>query len=193
MGSVTVVTPPTEYPVSLASAKAMLLVDHSADDALITSLVAAATAEVEEQASRSLVTQTLRLALDGWPADGVIRLWRPPVQSVTSVQYYDADGVLQTMPATDYVAVLDVSPPVIVPAPGKSWTGSLRSFSAVRVTYVAGYGNAATVAAAAADLVALLMGLVAVDYENRDSISSQAMQQRNRLVAALQARHGWAT
>lgn len=191
MGSVTVVTPPTEYPVSLASAKAMLLVDHSADDALIGSLIAAATAEVQEQASRSLVTQTLRLALDGWPADGVIRLWRPPVQSVTSVQYYDGDGALQTVPNTDYVAVLDVSPPVIVPAPGKSWAGSLRAFSAVRVTYVAGYGDAATVATAAADLVGLLMGLVAVDYENRDSMSNQAMQQRDRLVAALQARYGW--
>ncbi len=137
---------------------------------------------------------TLRLALDGWPADdGVIRLWRPPVQSVTSVQYYDADGALQTVPDTDYVAVLDVSPPVIVPAPGKNWAGSLRAFSAVRVTYIAGYGNAAAVAANAADLVGLIMGLVAVDYENRDGMTSQAMQQRNRLVAALQARHGWAT
>ncbi len=56
MGSVTVVTPPTEYPVSLASAKSMLLVDHSADDALITAPVAAATAEAQEQASRSMVT-----------------------------------------------------------------------------------------------------------------------------------------
>lgn len=190
--SLTVVTPPATPVLSTAEAKAALLVEHDADDALIDRLVAAATAEAQEQASRSLVTQTLRLALDCWPADGVIRLWRPPVQSVTSVQYIDAGGVQQTVPATDYTAVLDVSPPLIVPAPGRSWPGGLRSFSAVRVTYVAGYGTAAQVAQAAPDLVALILGLVAVDYEHREALGSQAMQQRDRLVAALQAKHGWA-
>lgn len=190
--SLTVVTPPATPLVSTAEAKQALLVEHDADDALIDRLVAAATAEAQEQASRSLMTQTLRLALDGWPPDGVIRLWRPPVQSVTSVQYTDAAGVQQTVPAGDYVAVLDVSPPLLVPAPGKSWPGGLRSFSAVRVTYVAGYGTAAQVAAAAPDIVALILGLVAVDYENREALSAQANQQRSRIVAALQAKHGWA-
>lgn len=191
--SITVVTPAAAPVVSTAEAKQALLVEHNADDALIDRLVAAATAEAQEQASRSLVTQTLRLALDCWPADGVVRLWRPPVQSVTSVQYYDAAGVQQTIPATDYVAVLDVSPPILVPAPGHSWPGSLRAVSPIRITYVAGYGNAVQVAVAAPDIVALILGLVAVDYENREALGAQAMQQRDRLVAALQAKHGWAT
>jgi len=191
--SVTVVAAPAMPVVSTVDAKRALLVEHDADDALIDRLVAAATAEAQEQAGRSLVTQTLRLALDCWPANGIIRLWRPPVQSVTSVQYYDASGVQQTVPATDYVAVLDVSPPILIPAPGRSWPGGLRAVSPIRITYVAGYGNAAQTAAAVPDIVALILGLTAVDYENREALGAQANQQRDRLIAALQAKHGWAT
>lgn len=190
--SLTVVAPPAEAVVALADVKGALRVEHAADDALIGRLLAAATEEAQQQAARSLVSQSLRLALEGWPGDGVIRLWRPPVQSVTSVQFYDADGVLRTVDAAEYVAVLDVWPPFVAPAPGRGWPSGLRPFSAVRVTYVAGYGSAAQVALAAPDLVLLILGLVAVDYEFREGLTAEGLVQRSRLVDALQARFGWA-
>ena len=43
--TVTVITPPATSLVTLAEAKAMLLIDHTADDALITAMIAAATIE----------------------------------------------------------------------------------------------------------------------------------------------------
>lgn len=197
MNTLTVVTPPAEALVTLATMKAALLVDHSADDTLITALIAAATAEAEHHAARAFVTQTLQLALDGWPADGVIRLWRPPAQSVTWIKYYDADGVLQTVDSATYTAILDVCPAAVVPAPGCAWpSSSLRSVSPIRVQYVAGYGNAAAVAAAQPDLVQYVKGLVAVDYENRESLSTNpafnAAAQRTRLINAIASRWGWA-
>lgn len=187
---ISVLTPPAELPVSLADAKAALLVDHDQDDGLILSLLAAATEEAERLAARSLVQRTVEMVLDGWPADGAIRLAYPPVQSVVSVTYYDQANTLQTMAIGDYVAVLDVAPPVVVLANGARWpSATLRSVSPIRVRYVAGYGVAGAVPAR---YKALILGLVQVDYEAREAMSNQALAQRERLQAALKLDWGWA-
>jgi hypothetical protein len=62
--------------------------------------------------------------------------------------------------------------------------------SPIRVRYVAGYGSAAAVPAR---YKALILGLVAVDYENREALSPQGVVQRERLQAALKMDWGWAT
>lgn len=189
----TVVTPPATTLVSLADAKAMLLVDHSADDALITAMIAAATNEAQATAARSFVTRTLRLALDGWPANNVIRLWYPPALAVSAITYYDADNAIQTVAAADYVVITDTTPGIVVPAPGKAWpTSSLRDFSPIRITYTAGYGDAAAVAAAEPEIPQLIKALVVVDYENREALSATAATQRARILDALASRWGWA-
>lgn len=191
--SLTVLAQPATPLVALADAKAALLVDHSADDALITALVAAATMEAQQRSARAFVTQTLGLALDAWPIDNVIRLWWPPVQAVNHVKYYDANNVLQTVAATDYVTIVDVCPALVVLAPNKSWpASSLRNVSPIRVEYVAGYGTAVAVAAAEPELVQLVKALVMVDYEHRDQLSSQGLAQRNRILNALAGKWGWA-
>lgn len=190
--TVRVVTAPASPLVSLTDAKLMLRVDHALDDALITALVAAATMEAQQTAARAFVTQTLQLTRVCWPDDGVLRLDWPPVQSVTWVKYYDSDNVLQTVNAADYVTILDEEPALIVPASGKSWPTDLRSFSAVRVQYVAGYGTPAQAVVAQPDLAPMIMALVAVDYEHRDQISSQAEVQRERLLNGIKKYWGWA-
>lgn len=190
--SLSVITAPATPLVSTADAKAMLLIDHSADHALITSLVAAATLEVQNAAGRALVTQTLQVALDEWPADGVVRLPHPPLQSVVSVKYFDADNVEQTIDSADYIVIDDVTPGVIMPAAGASWPTDLRSVWPIRVRYIAGYGDATAVAASAqGDLVQLVKALVAVDYENREALSSQAATQRARIIDSCKRYWGW--
>lgn len=191
--TVRTVTPPTQPLITVDDMKAGLLrVDHDADDMVIAQLIDAATMEGQVTAARAFVTQTLSLALDGWPADGVIRLWWPPVQSVTSVKYFDADNVEQTVSGADYIAITDVTPALVVPSPGKAWPTSLRDYSPIRVVYVAGYGTPAAVAAAQPDLVLWVKGLVAVDYEHRDQISNQGREQRQRLLNSIKSKWGWA-
>lgn len=187
-----VITPPAQPLISLADAKSALLVDHDADDMLIAQLIDAATMEAQQTAAQALVTQTLSMALDAWPADRVIRLWWPPAQSVVSVTYFDADNVEQMVSSADYIAITDVAPALVVPSPGKSWPTSLRDYSPIRVVYVAGYGTPAAVAAAQPDLVQFVKGLVSVDYEHRDQLSNQGHEQRERLLHALKAKWGWA-
>jgi uncharacterized phiE125 gp8 family phage protein len=188
----TILTPPATPLVSLAEAKSMLLIDHTADDALLTSLVAAATIEAEGIAARAFVTQTLLLALDAWPDNGAVRLPRPPLQGVTSVKYFDADNAEQTIAAADYIVITDTTPGLIVPAPGKSWPTNLRAASPIRIRYTAGYGDAAAVAASAqGELVSLVKLLVAVDYEHREAMSSQAAVQRERILNGCKRHWGW--
>jgi len=188
--NIIVTTPPAEPAVSVAEAKTMLRVDHSVDDTLISQLIYSAIDDVQNVGARALVTQTLTLALDGWPKDNVIRLWHPPVQSVISVRYYDESNVLQTMDSSDYVAITDVTPGLIVLASNASWPcNSMRAHSPVRVQYVAGYGAAASVPH---DWKMDIMALVAIAYENREALSSQAAAQRQNVLARIKSRWGWA-
>ena len=62
-------TAPAAEPLSLADAKVFLRVEHDADDAIITSLIASARNHVEALTCCGLITQTWRIALQRW--------WRP--------------------------------------------------------------------------------------------------------------------
>lgn len=186
---ISIVTAPTEYPVSLADAKAALLVDHDQDDALITRLIASATDEAERLAGRSFVTRTVRLLLNAWPC-GPIRLPYPPVQSLSSITYYDEDNTEQTVSAASYLAVLDTVPPLVSLKPGQTWpSDSLRDYSPIRVQYVAGYGAAGSVPERYRSLI---LALVTVDYESREAMGTTATVQRERLQNALKLDWGWA-
>lgn len=127
---------------------------------------------------------------DGWPANGVFRLPYPPIQSVTSVTYYDEDNALGTVDSGAYISILDVVPALVMLANGQSWPAvSLRMVSPVRVRYVAGYGAASAVPER---YRALILGLVAVDYESREAMGTTATAQRERLQNALKLDWGWA-
>ena len=138
-----IVTPPAAEPVTLAEMKSHLRYTGSGEDALINALITAAREQCELQSGRAFVTQTLRWSLSGWPESGAIRLPRPPLISVTSISYTDGDGDAQTMPGADYAVYPDAEPGRVVVAVGAGWpTATLQAGLAIRVTYVAGYGDA---------------------------------------------------
>lgn len=133
-----VITQPTVEPVSLAEAKLHLRVDHSTDDTLISSLISAAREECEHLLERALAPQTLRLSIDAFPADG-IELPRPPVTSITSIEYVDVDGAPQTLAGSNYYLDDEREPSWVVPAYDVDWPSTRDEANAVVVTYVAGY------------------------------------------------------
>ena len=137
------ITPPALEPVSLTEAKLHLRVDGSDEDDLITALIVAARQAAEHQLDRALVTQTWERRFDAFPA-AELELGMPPVQSITSVTYYDADEVLQTMDAADYALDAYRLPGWAVPAYGTTWPSTLDTPNAVRVRFVAGYGDTAS-------------------------------------------------
>ena len=139
--NLTVVTPPTEEPVSNAEAKLQARVDLSHEEALFTSWIKTARELCEGLARRAFVTQTLSLTLDDWP-DSPFKLPRPPLIAVDSIKYKDEDGDESTMSASDYVVDTASTPGRLALADGASWPSSnLYPVGAITIQFQAGYGD----------------------------------------------------
>lgn len=155
------VTPPAATPVSVAEAKAHLRVDHSDDDALIEALVQAATDHLDGWSGilgRALVTQTWRVDLSRFPRCDVLRLPLSPIQSISSIAYWDALNTDQTFAAQNYSLHADARGALIALASSASWPGLYTRADAVRVTFVAGYGAPADVPAPIKQAILLSVG-----------------------------------
>lgn len=130
---------PTQEPITLTEARAQARITHTSEDTLLRAYIQTAREYAETYMNRGLMTQTWKLTL---PRFGDV-MWLPmaaPLQSVTSVQYYDDDGTLQTL-ATTYYAVDTVSRPGrVVRKPDQSWPSvQWERVDAVIITYVVGW------------------------------------------------------
>lgn len=173
IGSWTLVTPPTMEPVTLDELKAHLYVSHSDDDALLTLYLAMARASVETETWRALLTQTWDLFLAAWPADVVIELPKPPLQSVTSIQYRDSDNVTTTLAAATYEVDTASEPARVVLAYGQSWpSATLAASHPIRVRFVAGWADAASVPGMIRAAILLQAGEL---YVQREAVSDKPM------------------
>lgn len=169
-------TPANALPVTLEEAKAHLRVDVADDDALITSLIGAATLEAEHLMQRAIMPQTWTLTLDSFqqhrahywltkrPPQG-IELNRPPVVGIVSVQYIDTAGVLQTLDPSKYKLIKGEYSGAIVPAFGLQWPSVQRQPEAVQITFNAGYADAPNVPELIKAWIKLRIGTL---YENRE-------------------------
>lgn len=163
--SLKLITPATALPLVLADVKLYLKVDHDAEDALITSLIEAATQNCEHILQRSIMPQTWELVLDAFPA-GDLELFKLPVASITSVKYV-LNEAEQTLAADQYV--LDGE------QDQRAWLLSVNDWpstddvaNAVRVRYVAGYADTASVPA---PIKHWLMLTVADYYHHRGTMT----------------------
>lgn len=91
--TITVVKPPAVEPVALADLRQFLRLNGTGEDALLSGLLRAARETLEAQTGLVLIKQSLRLYVDRWPGDGLVRIDHYPVQSVVSVTAYEPDGV----------------------------------------------------------------------------------------------------
>ena len=160
------ITAATTYPVTLAEAKLHCRVDIADDDTLITALITAATEMAEQKTGRAIITQTLELTLDAFPE--AFELTRVPVQSITSVKYYDTTGTQQTLSDTLYAldAADDFGFAHISPVYGGTWPTTRDQINAVAVRYVAGYADAASVPQSIKNWILLMVSTM---YENRET------------------------
>lgn len=90
-------TGPAIEPLTLAETKEFLRVEVADDDALITSLIAAARNHVESETRRALITQSWRLVFDCWPGIGRIDVRPAPLQSIVAARVYDSAGAAHTI------------------------------------------------------------------------------------------------
>lgn len=159
-----VVTPPTAEPVSLAEAKAHCRVSVADDAGLIAGYLMAARIHAEVYTGRALSTQTLQFTIDGdWPCDR-IDLPRPPLQSVTAITYSDTAGATQTLAADQYRVDTTAHQGFVERAYGVIWPAVRDQARTIVVTYVAGY---AQIPEPIRQAILLLVGHF---YENREAV-----------------------
>lgn len=99
------VTPPTEYPVSVEEAKAQLRVTTDADDLMIEAMIETATQSLDGPngaLGRCIMPQMWRFDLDQFGT--AIYLPFGDVMEIDAITYTDADGVGQTVSSAAYVA-----------------------------------------------------------------------------------------
>ena len=97
-----IVAPATE-PITLEEAKAFLRVLHSDDDALISSIITAVIEHVENVTNRQLVIATFELKNYNF----VCRLPKGSLQSVSKIEYLDANGDYIILDSTKYYEYMD--------------------------------------------------------------------------------------
>jgi uncharacterized phiE125 gp8 family phage protein len=160
-----------EQVVTLAEAKLHLRVTATDEDALIDSYIDAATQWAETYQGRKYLQQTCVDYLDAWPA--VIRPTWCPLIAVTSIQYIDDAGTLQTLADDQYDVDADRQPARIIPAYNCTWPSIRGDINSVIVTYMAGYGTDEDDVPGYVKTAILL--IVAHWYANREAVSDLSL------------------
>jgi uncharacterized phiE125 gp8 family phage protein len=162
---IVVVTPPTDPVVTVDEAKDHLRLATSADDAQLEAMIAAATAYVEGETARHLLTTELRLVLDCFPC--VVEIPRAPIQSIDEIRYLDFNGTQTVLATTDYRVGLNSLPARITPSyAAGAWPTVQSVIEAVEIDLTAGYGD--DPADVPSDLLHAIKLLVAAMYEHRE-------------------------
>jgi uncharacterized phiE125 gp8 family phage protein len=139
-----VVTSPTTRLIDLQFATNQILrvVNDDADADMIESLIRQAAAAAEEMTGRAVAPQTLAQVMSGFPSGGIV-LQRPPLIEVVSLEYYDANGDLQSLAGSPAEYLLMPSgrktKAEIRPLVDASWPSTQTRQDAVTVTFRAGF------------------------------------------------------
>lgn len=160
--SLRLVTPPTEYPITLEQAKAQCRrLDNNEDD-LLEEYIAEATDLIEQHTGLALMPQTWELVLDDF--SDTIKLPKGPVRSITSVSYYDDDDVLQTVTNTNFALDNTSDPAWLVRASDFSWPSVASGVNNVIIRLELGYADAESIPSL---LIAAVKLAVSAQHENR--------------------------
>jgi uncharacterized phiE125 gp8 family phage protein len=134
-----------DLPVAFDDVRRQLKLDDIAqDDDLIRLYVSALCEQVERLYSVAMLTQTVVETHSSFPINGnqEIVLSIRPGQTVSSIQYIDANGTTQTFSSSKYTSYANSKAFFVVPNVDYEWPidTAIRP-DAVRITYTAGYGT----------------------------------------------------
>jgi uncharacterized phiE125 gp8 family phage protein len=166
----TLITPAIQSALTLAEAKTHLRVLGADEDSYIQALIETAQEMAEGYTGRVLIDSTWSFELDYFPA--AIKLEKAPVSSITSIHYFDTEGVEQTLDASAY-SIRKSEPAMIYP--NEKWPETETGINRVKVLFQAGYATPAEVPAAIKSAMYLLIGHL---YDNRsDAVESRQINE----------------
>lgn len=179
-----VVTPPATEPLTLVEAKLQTRVTHAHEDDLLNALIATAREWIEQRTWRQLVSATLQLRMDRFPAGREIVLPRPRLVSVSSIQYLSG-GVWTTL-AADRYEVDTTSVPGRLRLDDAGWPAIDDALGAVRIQFVCGYGTAADVPGPIKMAMRLLISGL---YDSRSQLPELTAESALSLIDPYCVRH----
>jgi uncharacterized phiE125 gp8 family phage protein len=161
---------PAEEPITLADVKRQCRIspDVLDEDQLVFGYLEAARELGEGYTARGWLTQTWVMTCDDWAEVAGLPM-AAPLQSVTTVKYYDEDGTLQTLSASVYDVDTASTPGAIALKSDQSWPSlqTARQVWRIEVTYVVGWTAPALVPSMFKQGVLLLVDSL---YENRSAV-----------------------
>lgn len=140
-----IITPNADLPVPLEAVKQHLNMDElSHADELIMAYTLSAVKNIETQYGMAMLTQTIKEYWSAFPSgiDAPMLLRIQPIQSITSVEYVDENGLSQTWSSDEWTYGGYNGTTFITPNPGYTWPSAWNVPNAICVTYIAGYGDA---------------------------------------------------
>jgi uncharacterized phiE125 gp8 family phage protein len=169
---VSMVTPPDGTAIEIADAAAFLRQTDPTELEAIAGFVAAATELAQEFCGQQFIRATRLQKFDCW--GDLVRegLAYPPLVQVTSVKYLDEAGSEQTLNTALYSVHSTKKPGRIEPAYNATWPSHQGVSGAIRVTYICGYGLAAS--DVPATIRTALMQMVRAMYDPPDDSTAGA-------------------
>lgn len=162
---------PEVTPVTLAEARTNSRIDGDCYDTELTLQIEAATRWIQEQTEAALITSTWRWTFDQFPRN---RRWLDlpmwPVQSIESIEYRDASDAWVEVTAGDIVLRSNNGRARIALAGWDAWPSAKYTPDAVRIDFVAGFGDADTDVPAVWKQAVLLLS--SHWFENRQAAQS---------------------
>ena len=170
-----------DRPVSVADAKEHLrVVDTTDDDEYIGLLIDAATTWAEDYCDRTFADKTYTVAFDDFFGTR-IELPRPPVrlnetgsEATVTISYVDTGGTTRTLTwaesgTQDFRLDRDHVPALVYPTYLDVWPSVRIDDKSVQITYLAGYGGAASVPKPAVHAIKMMVGHW---YANREAVGN---------------------
>ena len=186
---------PVTAPVSLEEVREHLRVDHTVEDRTLKLYVDAATGYLEGPAGilgRLLMTQSWRQAYPGFSDPILIPVGLQPVQSVTSIKYFDASNVEIILSSATYRLVHTVYRVPIDVLIGENWwiervdktmawPITMARDDAVTVEVVVGDGSSTI----AAPIKKAMLDLIGHWYNQRETASTSTFSEVPYSVTSL--------
>lgn len=157
---------PAVEPVTVAEMRDHLRMIANDEDTLLRDYIIAARSYVEQITGRAFINQTWDVYFAAF--DDELRLPLPPLSSITSVKYQDANNTQQTAASTLYEAGVWQEVGVVRPKYNQTWPNTLGHADDVVVRAVFGYGAAAS--SVPSPLRHAIKLLVAQWFENREPV-----------------------
>ncbi len=163
---------PTVEVVTRAEFKLFGKVQTTADDSLIDDLIIVARECSEEFTRRAFITQTWVMYLDDMPVTRWLEIPRPELQSGGFIiETFDEDGDATTFAAANYIVSTQRLVGRVTLRKSNSWptSANTQAAEAMKITFVAGYGNSASDVPKA--LHHALMKVMLELYKHREDLS----------------------